>query len=308
MTRNGSLSRHSLSRSPRRARGPGAARRRRRSSPRSRPAPGRSIACGSGRSVRPRRRDASTISPCSRAIRRRSTWRWPRPASTRPPTPAPPSRRSSTTKAPARSAPSRSRRPTPTSCGPAPAKRTTARARRGATASTSPPTAAARGRTWACATASRSRASSSIPVDFNVVYVAALGDLWAAGGERGVYKTTDGGVTWTRALHVDDDTGATELVMDPLEQQDALRRDLPAPAAAVGHERRRARQRHLEVHRCAARRGRRSRPACRPGHKGRIGLDDLSRAIRTCSTPRVEHATRKRRLSHRRRAARAGAS
>ena len=53
------------------------------------------------------------------------------------------------------------------------------------------------------------------PVDFNVVYVAALGDLWGAGGERGVYKTTDGGLTWTRVLHVDDDTGATELVMDP---------------------------------------------------------------------------------------------
>jgi len=53
------------------------------------------------------------------------------------------------------------------------------------------------------------------PVDFNVVYVASLGDLWAGGGERGVYKTTDGGVTWNRALHVDDDTGATELVMDP---------------------------------------------------------------------------------------------
>src|SRR5688572_3979819 len=53
------------------------------------------------------------------------------------------------------------------------------------------------------------------PVDFNVVYVAALGDLWAAGGERGVFKTTDGGVTWQRVLFVDDDTGATELVMDP---------------------------------------------------------------------------------------------
>ena len=53
------------------------------------------------------------------------------------------------------------------------------------------------------------------PVDFNVVYVAALGDLWAAGGERGVYKTTDGGQNWQRVLHVDDDTGATELVMDP---------------------------------------------------------------------------------------------
>ena len=53
------------------------------------------------------------------------------------------------------------------------------------------------------------------PVDFNVVYVAALGDLWAAGGERGVYKTTDGGITWNRVLNVDETTGATELVMDP---------------------------------------------------------------------------------------------
>ena len=53
------------------------------------------------------------------------------------------------------------------------------------------------------------------PVDFNVVYVASLGDLWAGGGERGVYKTTDGGVTWNRVLNVDDNTGATELVMDP---------------------------------------------------------------------------------------------
>jgi len=53
------------------------------------------------------------------------------------------------------------------------------------------------------------------PIDFNIVYVAALGDLWGAGGERGVYKTSDGGLTWARVLHVDDDTGATELVMDP---------------------------------------------------------------------------------------------
>jgi photosystem II stability/assembly factor-like uncharacterized protein len=57
------------------------------------------------------------------------------------------------------------------------------------------------------------------PVDFNVVYVAALGDLWAAGGERGVYKTTDGGQTWNRTLFVDEDTGATELVIDPVNNK-----------------------------------------------------------------------------------------
>src|SRR5213593_2646690 len=53
------------------------------------------------------------------------------------------------------------------------------------------------------------------PVDNDVVYVAALGSLWGAGGERGVFKTTDGGLTWTNVLKTDADTGATELVMDP---------------------------------------------------------------------------------------------
>ena len=53
------------------------------------------------------------------------------------------------------------------------------------------------------------------PIDHDIVYVAALGSLWGAGGERGIYKTTDGGLTWTRIHFVDDDTGATELVMDP---------------------------------------------------------------------------------------------
>ncbi|MDP1572091.1 MAG: hypothetical protein Q8L86_19010 [Vicinamibacterales bacterium] len=53
------------------------------------------------------------------------------------------------------------------------------------------------------------------PVDYDVVYVAALGDLWGPGGDRGVFKTTDGGLTWTRVLFVDDETGATDLVMDP---------------------------------------------------------------------------------------------
>jgi photosystem II stability/assembly factor-like uncharacterized protein len=48
-----------------------------------------------------------------------------------------------------------------------------------------------------------------------VAYVAAQGNLWASGPERGVYKTTDGGRTWRRVLFVDEHTGATDLVMDP---------------------------------------------------------------------------------------------
>src|SRR5215471_1437865 len=53
------------------------------------------------------------------------------------------------------------------------------------------------------------------PVDNDVVYVAALGSLWGPGGDRGVYKTTDGGLSWACVLKTDADTGATELVMDP---------------------------------------------------------------------------------------------
>jgi photosystem II stability/assembly factor-like uncharacterized protein len=53
------------------------------------------------------------------------------------------------------------------------------------------------------------------PVDHDVVYVAALGNLWASGGDRGVYRTADGGLTWDLVLEIDEDTGATELLMDP---------------------------------------------------------------------------------------------
>jgi photosystem II stability/assembly factor-like uncharacterized protein len=53
------------------------------------------------------------------------------------------------------------------------------------------------------------------PVDYDVVYVAALGSLWGPGGDRGVFKTTDGGLTWTNVLSDGPDVGATELAMDP---------------------------------------------------------------------------------------------
>ncbi len=53
------------------------------------------------------------------------------------------------------------------------------------------------------------------PTDANVAYAAAAGNLWKAGPDRGVYKTTDGGRTWEKSLYVDTLTGATDLVMDP---------------------------------------------------------------------------------------------
>jgi photosystem II stability/assembly factor-like uncharacterized protein len=54
------------------------------------------------------------------------------------------------------------------------------------------------------------------PRDSNVVYVAAPGPLWSGGGERGLYKTTDGGKTWSQSLiKVGEYTGCSDVVMDP---------------------------------------------------------------------------------------------
>lgn len=55
------------------------------------------------------------------------------------------------------------------------------------------------------------------PRDPETVYVAAVGDLWAANPERGVYRTQDGGVTWELVLFIDEHTGAIDLVMDPTD-------------------------------------------------------------------------------------------
>ncbi len=53
------------------------------------------------------------------------------------------------------------------------------------------------------------------PRDSNVVYVAAEGPLWNAGGDRGLYKTTDGGKTWNLILSIDENTGVTDVEFKP---------------------------------------------------------------------------------------------
>jgi hypothetical protein len=55
------------------------------------------------------------------------------------------------------------------------------------------------------------------PKNSDVVYVAATGHLWNSNDQRGVYKTTDGGKTWSRILFVDKDTGCADLAIDPQE-------------------------------------------------------------------------------------------
>jgi len=53
------------------------------------------------------------------------------------------------------------------------------------------------------------------PTDPDIVWVAAMGPLWGPGGDRGVYKTTDGGETWNAVLAIDENTGVVDLVADP---------------------------------------------------------------------------------------------
>ncbi|MGZ5481260.1 MAG: VPS10 domain-containing protein [Pyrinomonadaceae bacterium] len=53
------------------------------------------------------------------------------------------------------------------------------------------------------------------PKDSNIVYVAAQGPLWGPGGDRGLYKTTDGGKTWKQILKFSEHTGVTDVVIDP---------------------------------------------------------------------------------------------
>lgn len=53
------------------------------------------------------------------------------------------------------------------------------------------------------------------PRDPEIAYVAAQGPLWAPGGDRGLFKTADGGKTWSAVLKISEDTGVTDVAFDP---------------------------------------------------------------------------------------------
>jgi len=53
------------------------------------------------------------------------------------------------------------------------------------------------------------------PRNSDVVYVAAEGSIWGPGGDRGLFKTTDGGKTWNKVLNISENTGVNNIIMDP---------------------------------------------------------------------------------------------
>ncbi len=53
------------------------------------------------------------------------------------------------------------------------------------------------------------------PRDSKIIYAASQGPLWGPGGERGLYKSTDYGTTWDSVLYISENTGVTDVVMDP---------------------------------------------------------------------------------------------
>ena len=68
------------------------------------------------------------------------------------------------------------------------------------------------------------------PENSDVVYVSAYGPLWSKGGDRGTYKSEDGGVSWDKILFIDEHTGFNEIHMDPRN---------PEVLYAASHQRRR---------------------------------------------------------------------
>jgi photosystem II stability/assembly factor-like uncharacterized protein len=75
------------------------------------------------------------------------------------------------------------------------------------------------GKSWKNMGLKESRQIGAIAIDprnSNIVFVAAEGSVWGPGGERGLYKTSDGGTTWEKVLNISENTGINNVVIDPI--------------------------------------------------------------------------------------------
>jgi len=130
------------------------------------------------------------------------------------------------------------------------------------------------GKTWSKVGLSLSEHIGRIlidPRDPQVAYVAAEGPLWKSGGERGLYKTIDGGRTWTCVLSISPDTGVTDVAADPRD---------PDILYAAAYQRRRSVAAFMAggpesgIHKSidAGKSWRRLQAGLPTGHMGKIGL------------------------------------
>ncbi|MCC7302595.1 MAG: T9SS type A sorting domain-containing protein [Bacteroidia bacterium] len=74
------------------------------------------------------------------------------------------------------------------------------------------------GATWTSVGLQNTKTTGRIaihPTNANIVFAATMGDLFGNGPNRGLYRTTDGGLTWSNVLFVNDSTGAVEVLFDP---------------------------------------------------------------------------------------------
>ncbi len=81
------------------------------------------------------------------------------------------------------------------------------------------------GETWKHMGLERSEHIEAIiahPTDPDVAWLSAMGPAWSDGDERGIFKTIDGGATWTKVLFVDQTTGGFELIIDPSNPEHLL--------------------------------------------------------------------------------------
>ena len=108
------------------------------------------------------------------------------------------------------------------------------------------------GRTWRHIGLKNSKFIGRIcihPQNPDLVYVAALGDVFGPNSERGVYRSKDGGETWEQILHRSDVAGAIDLTMDPQQPAHPVRLDVGGAAQLLEHFQRRPGQRPVPQHR-----------------------------------------------------------
>ena len=109
------------------------------------------------------------------------------------------------------------------------------------------------------------------PKNPDVVLACALGHAYGPQPERGVFRTTDGGRTWAKTLFVDENTGCSDIAMDPNNPAHPVRGHVAARDPHVGPHERRAGQRpvHVARRRRHVEEAHRPRPARQAGRQGR---------------------------------------